>query len=120
MVLAVVVLGQMVVEELRQLDKVIMVVVVTLRAIYSRRLDGDDYLTAVAGDGLYYIFRWMPSGEQRLLGTHQYGNDMTNADSPHYLDQAEDYANEVLHEPLYTKESRQGRIERRYTVSSKL
>ena len=92
----------------------------TLRAIYSRRLDGDDYLTAVAGDGLYYIIRWMPSGEQRLLGTHQYGNDMTNADSPHYLDQAEDYANEVLHEPLYTKESRQGRIERRYTVSSTL
>ncbi|MDA8797305.1 hypothetical protein N9N10_02425 [Luminiphilus sp.] len=72
------------------------------------------------GDGLYYIIRWMPSGEQRLLGTHQYGNDMTNADSPHYLDQAEDYANEVLHEPLYTKESRQGRIERRYTVSSTL
>jgi penicillin amidase/acyl-homoserine-lactone acylase len=92
----------------------------TLRAIYSRRLDGDDYLTAVAGDGLYYIIRWMPSGERRVLGTHQYGNDMTNADSPHYLDQAEDYANEVLHEPLYTKESRQGRIERRYTVSSTL
>ena len=92
----------------------------TLRAIYSRRLDGDDYLTAVAGDGLYYIIRWMPSGEQRLLGTHQYGNDMTNADSSHYLDQAEDYANEVLHEPLYTNESRQGRIERRYRVSSKL
>ena len=92
----------------------------TLRAIYSRRLDGDDYLTAVAGDGLYYIIRWMPSGEQRVLGTHQYGNDMTNADSSHYLDQAEDYANEVLHEPLYTNESRQGRIERRYRVSSKL
>jgi penicillin amidase/acyl-homoserine-lactone acylase len=90
----------------------------TLRAIYSRRLDGDDHLTAVAGDGLYYFIRWTPDGEQKLLGTHQYGNDMTNPESPHYLDQAEDYTNEILHEPLYTADSRKGRVERRYTVRS--
>ena len=90
----------------------------TLRAIYSRRLDGDDHLTAVAGDGLYYFIRWTPDGEQKLLGTHQYGNDMTNPESPHYLDQAEDYTNEILHEPLYTNDSRKGRVERRYTVRS--
>jgi penicillin amidase/acyl-homoserine-lactone acylase len=90
----------------------------TLRAIYSRRLDGDDHLTAVAGDGLYYFIRWTPDGEQKLLGTHQYGNDMTNPESPHYLDQAEDYTNEILHEPLYTTDSRKGRVERRYTVRS--
>ena len=90
----------------------------TLRAIYSRRLDGDDHLTAVAGDGLYYVIRWTPDGEQKLLGTHQYGNDMTNPESPHYLDQAEDYTNEILHEPLYTTDSRKGRVERRYTVRS--
>jgi penicillin amidase/acyl-homoserine-lactone acylase len=90
----------------------------TLRAIYSRRLDGDDHLTAVAGDGLYYFIRWMPDGEQKVLGTHQYGNDMTNPGSPHYLDQAEDYTNEILHAPLFTTESRRGRITKRYTVRS--
>ena len=90
----------------------------TLRAIYSRRLDGDDHLTAVAGDGLYYFIRWMPDGEQKVLGTHQYGNDMTDRGSPHYLDQAEDYTNEILHAPLFTTESRRGRITKRYTVRS--
>ena len=90
----------------------------TLRAIYSRRLDGDDHLTAVAGDGLYYFIRWMPDGEQKLLGTHQYVNDMTDPASPHYLDQAEDYANEILHEPLFTTDSRRGRITKQYTVRS--
>ena len=90
----------------------------TLRAIYSRRLDGDDHLTAVAGDGLYYLIRWMPDGDLRALGTHQYGNDMTNPDSPHYLDQAEDFTNEVLHQPLYSDQDRIGRITRRYNVRS--
>ena len=90
----------------------------TLRAIYSRRLDGDDHLTAVAGDGLYYLIRWMPDGDMRALGTHQYGNDMTNPDSPHYLDQAEDFTNEVLHQPLYSDQDRIGRITRRYDVCS--
>ena len=90
----------------------------TLRAIYSRRLDGDDHLTAVAGDGLYYLIRWMPDGDMRALGTHQYGNDMTNPDSPHYLDQAEDFSNEVLHQPLYSDQDRIGRITRRYDVRS--
>lgn len=90
----------------------------TLRAIYSRRLDGDDHLTAVAGDGLYYFIRWMPGGEQKVLGTHQYGNNMTNPESPHYLDQAEDYTNEILHAPLFTADSRRGRITKRYTVRS--
>ena len=90
----------------------------TLRAIYSRRLDGDDHLTAVGGDGLYYLIRWMPDGDMRALGTHQYGNDMTNPDSPHYLDQAEDFTNEVLHQPLYSDEDRIGRITRRYDVRS--
>jgi len=90
----------------------------TLRAIYSRRLEGDDHLTAVAGDGLYYFIRWTPDGEQKVLGTHQYGNDMTDPTSPHYLDQAEDYTNEILHEPLFTADSRRGRITKQYTVRS--
>ncbi|MED5539876.1 MAG: hypothetical protein VX819_04985, partial [Pseudomonadota bacterium] len=59
-----------------------------------------------------------PDGEQKLLGTHQYGNDMTDPASPHYLDQAEDYANEILHEPLFTADSRRGRITKQYTVRS--
>jgi penicillin amidase/acyl-homoserine-lactone acylase len=60
----------------------------------------------------------MPDGDMRALGTHQYGNDMTNPDSSHYLDQAEDFTNEVLHQPLYSDQDRIGRITRRYDVRS--
>ena len=30
----------------------------TLRAIYGMRMEGDNYLTNVAGDGLYYQVSW--------------------------------------------------------------
>jgi len=89
----------------------------TLRAIYGKDLDDDDYLTATGGDGLYYIIQWAADGTQTVLGVHQYGANMVDAKSPHYLDQAEDYANEVMHTPRYRAEDREKYIERRYQVS---
>ncbi len=89
----------------------------TLRAIYGKNLDDDGYLTATGGDGLYYIIQWAADGEQTVLGVHQYGANMVDSASPHYLDQAEDYANEVMHNPLYKASDRADRIERRYIVS---
>ena len=89
----------------------------TLRAIYGKDLGDDDYLTATGGDGLYYIIRWAADGTQTVLGVHQYGANMVDAKSPHYLDQAEDYSNEVMHAPRYRAEDRESHIERRYTVS---
>ena len=38
-------------------------------------------------------------GEQIIRGTHQYGSQMTDPSSEHYLDQAEAFANETLHAP---------------------
>ncbi len=89
----------------------------TLRAIYGKELDDDGYLTATGGDGLYYIIRWAADGQQTVLGVHQYGANMVDPNSPHYLDQAEDYANEVMHKPLYNAADRASRIESRYIVS---
>ena len=42
-------------------------------------LDEDDpFLTVVAGDGLYYLIEWTAEGKQTILGTHQYGSQMTD------------------------------------------
>lgn len=90
----------------------------TLRAIHSRNLDDDDFRTATAGDGLYYLIRWSADGEQTVLGVHQYGSNMQDPDSPHYLDQAEDFANEVPH-PVHIDINRaEGDGERRYRIAA--
>ena len=79
----------------------------TLRAMYAERLDEDDpYLTVVAGDGLYYLIEWTADGEQSVLGTHQYGSQMTNPKSPHYLDQAEAFTMERMRSPGFRAENR--------------
>jgi hypothetical protein len=79
----------------------------TLRAMYAERLDEDDpYLTVVAGDGLYYLIEWTADGEQTVLGTHQYGSQMTNPKSPHYLDQAEAFSMERMRSPGFRAENR--------------
>ena len=49
-----------------------------------------------------------------MRGVHQFGAATLDEDSPHYADQAEDYANEILHDPLFDKDARQSKIERRY------
>ena len=89
----------------------------TLRAMYAERLDEtDDHMTVVAGDGLYYLIEWTAEGAQKILGTHQYGSQMTDPTSPHYLDQAEAFAQEIMHPPGFHDENRTP-ISRRYKVS---
>jgi len=60
----------------------------------------------VAGDGLYYLIEWTADGEQSVLGTHQYGSQMTNPKSPHYLDQAEAFSMERMRSPGFRAENR--------------
>ena len=49
-----------------------------------------------------------------LSGVHQFGSATLDSSSPHYSDQALDFANEVLHDPLFDDKKRQYLIERRY------
>ena len=86
----------------------------TLRAIYGVALEEDDFLTNVAGDGLYYLLSWDARGEQKIRGIHQYGAATLDKTSPHYADQAQDYVDEVLHDPLFSPKARASRVERRY------
>jgi penicillin amidase/acyl-homoserine-lactone acylase len=86
----------------------------TLRAIYGMGMEKDGYLTNVAGDGLYYQVSWDALGDLKVRGVHQYGAATLDETSPHYADQAEDYANEILHDPLFDDARRQAKIERRY------
>jgi acyl-homoserine-lactone acylase len=86
----------------------------TLRAIYGMGMEKDGYLTNVAGDGLYYQVSWDAQGDLKVRGIHQYGAATLDENSPHYADQAEDYANEILHDPLFDDARRQSKIERRY------
>ena len=86
----------------------------TLRAIYGMGMEKDGYLTNVAGDGLYYQVSWDAQGDLKVRGVHQYGSATLDETSPHYANQAEDYANEILHDPLFDDARRQSKIERRY------
>jgi acyl-homoserine-lactone acylase len=86
----------------------------TLRAIYGMGMEKDGYLTNVAGDGLYYQVFYNTQGDLKVRGVHQYGAATLDENSPHYADQAEDYANEILHDPLFDDARRQSKIERRY------
>ena len=86
----------------------------TLRAIYGMGMEKNGYLTNVAGDGLYYQVSWDAQGDLKVRGVHQYGAATIDENSPHYADQAEDYANEILHDPLFDDARRQSKIERRY------
>ena len=86
----------------------------TLRAIYGLGMEEDGYLTNVAGDGLYYMLSWDANGVQKVRGIHQFGSATLDETSVHYADQAEDYVNEVLHDPLYDPQLRASKIARRY------
>ena len=90
----------------------------TLRAMYAEQLeDEDDFLTVVAGDGLYYLIEWNAEGEQTIRGTHQYGSQMIDESSPHYLDQAESFSQEIMRAPGFYPENRSA-TSKRYTVTS--
>ena len=86
----------------------------TLRAIYAKGLEEDGYQTNIAGDGLYYFASWDAQGVQKVRGVHQFGAATLDTESPHYSDQAEDYAAEILHDPLFDNEQRKANITRRY------
>ena len=86
----------------------------TLRAIYGSGIVKDGFNTNVAGDGLYYLVEWDADGVQKVRGVHQFGSAPLDVDSVHYGDQAEDYVNEVLHDPLFDSGKRASKIERRY------
>jgi len=89
----------------------------TLRAMYAERLEEDDpHFTVTAGDGLYYLIEWKADGTQQVFGTHQYGSHMTDSASPHYLDQAEDFSNEMPHRAHFPSLP-QAEITQRYKVS---
>ena len=86
----------------------------TLRAIYGMGMEDDGYLTNVAGDGLYYMLSWDAKGQQKVRGIHQFGAATLDEDSPHYADQAQDYVDEVLHDPLFDADKRATKIQRSY------
>ncbi|MGB2360253.1 MAG: penicillin acylase family protein, partial [Porticoccaceae bacterium] len=86
----------------------------TLRAIYGMGMEEDGYLTNVAGDGLYYMLSWDAEGQQKVRGIHQFGAATLDENSPHYADQAQDYVDEVLHDPLFDAEKRATKIQRSY------
>ena len=85
-----------------------------LRAIYGRGLEDNGFLTNVAGDGLYYLVSWAADGTQKIEGVHQFGSATLDATSPHYGDQAEDYAKEILHDPLFSEAALQKHLQRVY------
>ena len=85
-----------------------------LRAIYGIGLEEEGYLTNIAGDGLYYLVSWDEKKRQKITGVHQFGSATLDSSSSHYSDQALDFANEVLHDPLFDDKKRQHLIERRY------
>lgn len=91
-----------------------------LRAIYGRGLEEDGYLTNSAGDGLYYLVSWDVDGKLAVEGVHQFGSATLDASSPHYSDQAEDYANEILHAPLFDEASLQENLLRAYRPGAEL
>jgi penicillin amidase/acyl-homoserine-lactone acylase len=86
----------------------------TLRAIYGTGMEEDGYLTNVAGDGLYYMVSWDAEGKQKVRGIHQFGAATLDETSPHYADQAQDYVDEVLHDPLFDAKLRAEKIQRQY------
>jgi penicillin amidase/acyl-homoserine-lactone acylase len=86
----------------------------TLRAIYGMGMEKDGYLTNVAGDGLYYQVSWDARGQLKVEGIHQFGAATLDENSPHYADQAEDYAGEILRDPQFQKEGRHASLSRRY------
>ncbi len=78
----------------------------TLRAIYGTGYEENGYLTNIAGDGLYYLVAWDAEQKLSVQGVHHYGSATMLEDSAHYADQAEDFAAERLHAPLFDAQER--------------
>jgi penicillin amidase/acyl-homoserine-lactone acylase len=78
----------------------------TLRAIYGTGYEENGYLTNIGGDGLYYLVAWDAEQKLSVQGVHHYGSATMLEDSAHYADQAEDFAAERLHAPLFDAQER--------------
>ena len=84
-----------------------------LRAIYGRDIDDDGYLTNVAGDGLYYLVAWDAQGQLSVEGVYQF-------EAQRWMQSllitaiALDYANEVLHAPLFDEDALWANLLRAY------
>jgi hypothetical protein len=63
-------------------------------------------LTNIAGDGLYSLVAWDAEQKLSVQGVHHYGSATMLEDSAHYADQAEDFAAERLHAPLFDAQER--------------
>lgn len=92
----------------------------TLRAVYGTGMEDDGFLTNVAGDGLYYLVSWDAQGNQKIRGVHQFGAATLDENSPHFSDQAQDYVDEVLHDPLFDAELRANKIGQRYKPGQRI
>ncbi|MEM1230124.1 MAG: acylase [Pseudomonadota bacterium] len=86
----------------------------TLRAIYGRGLKEDGYLTNLGGDGLYYLVTFDADGTLSVRGTHHFGSNPSDPDSPHFSDQAEAFAREELRSPLYFEAELEQNLTRSY------
>ncbi|MDG0978838.1 MAG: penicillin acylase family protein [Halieaceae bacterium] len=78
----------------------------TLRAIYGMGYEENGYLTNIAGDGLYYLVAWDAQQKLSVQGVHHYGSATMLEDSSHFADQAENFAAERLHAPLFDEKER--------------
>ena len=85
-----------------------------LRAVYGTGLEENGYLTNVSGDGLYYVVSWESDGSMNVLGVHPFGSATLDEKSPHFADQAQDYVDEVMHDPLFLDQMLQGNIALEY------
>jgi len=79
----------------------------TLRAIYGTGYEENGYLKNIAGDGLYYLVRWDKNESLSVQGVHHYGAATMLPASPHFDDQAADFAQERTHVPLFKGAARE-------------
>ena len=87
----------------------------TLRAIYGETQKNAS-LKAVAGDGLVVFVEWDKDGALTTRSIHQYGSATQDTLSPHYDDQVEMFADEMLKDTYFEIEALEAHKESRITV----
>ncbi len=84
-----------------------------LRAI-DLRLQEDDRFVGINGDCFFQMVEWDADGNLRSESVHQYGAAATDADSPHYADQAPLFAAEQMRPTLYYQKDIRAHLAREY------
>jgi acyl-homoserine-lactone acylase len=74
-----------------------------LRAIYGERTD-DGVLSGIVGDAYVSAITFDADGRVSSRAVHQFGSATLDEDSPHYADQAEDFASMRLRDVPFTRE----------------